>query len=259
MLNKLIRSPHVLEVLVGYGTVHLITLYLYYIYQYTLTDYIIGYIAGGILYTFIEYWFHRVILHNFLFKKAHIHHHNNPVKLKIIAVPLIPVQIYECCLMILLSLISIKTAVMCQLGISISQIIMDYVHLFEHSAYNPWYLKVARNWHKLHHIKTNWEVGHGLTSRFWDVVFNTYPDGRHNTVIWNLYQKYPFTKYLTIPIPLLDFILLQPFIEAETVSSQLTLPTISDCKWGNLLISLISGIIVGLSPLITGIVFGNTQ
>ena len=157
---------------------------------------------------------------------------------------------YEIFLMMLISIYDYKLAILLQLGISISQIIMDYVHVFEHSKFNPWFLKVARNYHKLHHNKSNWELGHGLTSRFWDLVFQTYPDN------WAVQQKYPFSKYLTVPIPLLDFLLLQPLLEDENLhdNSSLILPSFSDVKINNLVIAFISGIIVGYSPFYVGII-----
>lgn len=69
LLNTFIRSPHVYEVLLAYGTVHIISLYLM-IFHYN-TDcktLILSYVCGGFLYTFIEYFFHRVILHHWIFK-----------------------------------------------------------------------------------------------------------------------------------------------------------------------------------------------
>ena len=83
---------------------------------------------------------------------------------------------------------------------------------------NPWFLKAARNWHKLHHHKQNWDIGHGLTTRFWDMIFGTYPDGNvRGTVTWKLYEKYPWSKYLSVPLPLLDFLLIHPLLEKEEV------------------------------------------
>lgn len=246
-----IRSPHLLEVLFAYGTVHLITLCFFYQNGYSSLDYMTGYIGGGVIYTFIEYWFHRVILHRIIFKTAHIHHHNNPVKLKIIATPLLPVQLYEFCLMLFLSSFNTKLAVVCQLGISISQIIMDYLHLFIHSKYNPWFLNCARHWHKHHHNKLNWDLGHGLTTRFWDVVFRTYPDETNTTLVWSVHARYPFTKYITIPLPLIDFLLIHPFVPKDDINSNdFTMPTMQDCKISNLIIATLSGIIVGLSPFV---------
>jgi sterol desaturase/sphingolipid hydroxylase (fatty acid hydroxylase superfamily) len=218
-----------------------------------------GYICGSIFYTFLEYWFHRVILHHWIFKTAHKFHHDNPIKLKIITTPLLVVQLYEICMMFVISLLfDSYTAVFIQVGVSISQIIMGFVHLYEHSVYNPWYLRVARNYHKLHHHKDNWEIGHGLTTKFWDVIFGTFPDGKHsdNSKSWDLYDKYWYIKYITIPIPLLDFIILTPLLTytPDTLdTSKLLKINWLDFKYSKVLIALLSSIFVGFSPFLISI------
>jgi sterol desaturase/sphingolipid hydroxylase (fatty acid hydroxylase superfamily) len=264
-LNSFIRSPHLLEIPLAYGTVHIISIYLLlHVYQKSIEWYFIGLLLGGFMYTFIEYWFHRTILHRFIFKTAHKYHHDNPIKLKIIATPLLPVQTYEFVIMIILSLINPLFAVICQVGISISQIIMDFTHLFEHSKWNPWFLRVARNYHKLHHNKSNWDVGHGLTTKFWDYVFNTLPIGQnifHNntttkTIPWSLYHKYPYLKYINIPLPLIDFMILTPLIKAEDITNEFELPNLDNIKFIKLFVAFLSGIIVGLAPLLLKLLLG---
>lgn len=144
------------------------------------------------------------------------------------------------------------TAVFFQVGISISQIIMDLLHICEHSRFNPWYFQVARNYHKLHHHIRNYEVGHGLTCRFWDTFFNTYPDGSESgTITWELHEKYPITKYISLPLPLIDFILITPFFKLSNNSAK-NFPKLEldNYKISKLIIAVASGIIVGYSPFI---------
>jgi sterol desaturase/sphingolipid hydroxylase (fatty acid hydroxylase superfamily) len=248
-LNFIIRSPHISEVLVAYGGVHVISLYLMiFYYRATFYDILLGYLCGSVFYSFIEYWFHRVILHRWIFYQAHKFHHDNPIKLSIIATPLLVVQIYETFMMVLLSAIfGSYIAVFIQVGVSISQVIMDFVHLYEHSSYNPYILKVARNYHKLHHQKSNWEMGHGLTTRFWDVVFRTFPEN------WNVYKRHPIVKYLTVPIPLVDFLLISPFLDHSNDNQ--SDPMLLKIQWSNyrkdkIMIAMISSIIVGFSPFL---------
>ena len=141
IVKSFIRSPHLLEVFIAYGGVHFISvmLMLFY-YQVSCSVLFSAYVAGSAVYTFIEYVFHRYILHEWIFRQAHEHHHKNPMKLKIIATPLLPVQLYEFCLMVMISYcINPYSAVYLQVGISISQIIMDVLHVCEHSQYNPWF------------------------------------------------------------------------------------------------------------------------
>ena len=94
--KSIIRSPHIFEVLVAYGIVHLFSIYqIFFVFNEGFNTYILGLLLGGIMYTFIEYWFHRVFLHWMpeVMRRAHDNHHKNPTKLKIICTPLIPVQI----------------------------------------------------------------------------------------------------------------------------------------------------------------------
>ena len=69
MIKSIIRSPHILEPLFAYGEVHLISIFALYMYSanlYTmLIEYVRGLLYGGCVYTFIEYWFHRYLLHVF--------------------------------------------------------------------------------------------------------------------------------------------------------------------------------------------------
>lgn len=262
MLKKLIRSPHILEVFVGYGTVHICTiLTLLYYYNVDYNSYFYGLLIGGMFYTFIEYWFHRKLLHHFpkSMKKAHDNHHKNMAKLKIICTPLLPVQIYEILMMLFISyFFGSYQAVIIQTGVSISQIIMDSVHLFEHSQWRPWFLRSARSYHMLHHKKCNHDYGFGLTTCFWDLVFGTLPDNEatkknKELIPWKPFENYIFLKYLQLPIPLLGFILYTPFVKTTNLDeksniSKLKMPKLDDVKYSNIIIAFISGLLVSLSP-----------
>jgi sterol desaturase/sphingolipid hydroxylase (fatty acid hydroxylase superfamily) len=256
MLKFIIRSPHLLEVLVAYGGVHIFSIYHLISFGGGLYDYLFGLFIGGILYTFIEYWFHRYLLHTTFLKSAHQNHHRNPIKLKIIATPLIPVQIYEFIIIISISIISSYWANMFQIGISVSQIIMDYVHYLEHSCYNPWFLTTAKSYHKLHHSKFNYNNGFGLTCPFWDTIFNTsvMPIKKEKTISkkytpWKLYIDYPFLYYTQIPLPMINFILWTPFMNKSPNDKSAPMPNLKDVKPIKLLIALLSSIVVGNAPI----------
>ena len=269
MLKFIIRSPHLLEVLVAYGGVHIFSIYHLISFGGGLYDYLFGLFIGGILYTFIEYWFHRVFLHWMpdAMKKAHDNHHKNPTKLKIICTPLIPVQLYETITMITISyFFSPYIAVLLQTGISISQITMDFVHLFEHSRWRPLFLKSARSYHMLHHKPTNHHMGFGLTSCFWDYVFNTLPDPvtiekKGGKIIpWEPFEKYPILRFFQIPLPLLSFIIYTPFLKNKLINSKgniskLNMPKLEDIKWKKVFIGLLSGIWVSFTPFILSYIF----
>jgi len=256
MIKSIIRSPHLLEVLIAYGGVHLLSIYHLFLFGGNLYDYFLGLIIGGVLYTFIEYWFHRYLLHTSYLKSAHENHHKNPTKLKIIATPLIPVQIYEFTIITSISIISPYWANMFQIGISVSQILMDYVHYLEHSRYNPWFLTTARSYHKLHHSKSNYNNGFGLTCPFWDSVFNTsvFPDKNKKYRAWKLYEEYPFLYYTQIPLPMINFILWTPFSKKTQNDKSAPIPNLKDVKFVKLFIAFLSAIIVGNAPLF-GMIF----
>ena len=65
---------------------------------------------------------------------------------------------------------------LCQIGTSLSQIVMDYFHYLEHSPDYPSLIYSTRSYHKLHHNKFNHNFGFGLTFQFWDLVFSTLPN-----------------------------------------------------------------------------------
>eukprot|EP00003_Mantamonas_plastica_P004570 TRINITY_DN1361_c0_g2_i3.p2 TRINITY_DN1361_c0_g2~~TRINITY_DN1361_c0_g2_i3.p2 ORF type:complete len:151 (-),score=31.16 TRINITY_DN1361_c0_g2_i3:44-496(-) len=96
LVRQFIRSPHWIEVILAYGLVHLSSMYMLFNWlEGTEGDYIIGCALGLVVYTFIEYWFHREILHEWIYKEAHKNHHDHPRRLKIIMTPLLPVQLYD--------------------------------------------------------------------------------------------------------------------------------------------------------------------
>ena len=256
-LKNLVRSPHIIEVLFAYGGVHLISIYLLFSrFNGGLTEYLYGLALGGFIYTFIEYWFHRYLLHVSFLKKAHDNHHARPTKLKIIATPLLPVQVYECLVMVLIAyFFGSYLANLAQIGISISQVIMDYVHFFEHSAYQPWFLASARSYHKLHHRKSNHDFGFGLTCPFWDFVFDTLPNKKnqekHQLVAWEPFTKYSFLEYIQIPLPMITFLLWTPFVKKnKNTSSNMKWPTWDNLYLSNLVIASLSALVVGFSPLL---------
>lgn len=261
IISHIIRSPHIFEVLIGYGGVHIISMLLLF-YKFSkntfttfITYYIIGLSLGGCLYTFIEYWFHRYFLHIGFLKKAHDNHHKNPTKLKIIATPLLPVQIYEIVIMLIIyAFCGSFIANLFQIGISISQIIMDYVHLFEHTSYRPWFLETARSFHKLHHRKSNHDIGFGLTCPFWDMVFGTSPDvetcKKVKATPWQPLVDKPWLKYFNLPFPMVTYLLQTPFIStSDEVSSNLKMPSFIDLKPIKILIAGLSAVAVGLAPV----------
>jgi len=202
ILRKFIRSPHIAEVIASYGGVCMLLSYMC-IHGFGMS---VGYwftwtMIGIIIYTFLEYIFHRWILHEFL-SNAHGNHHKRPRNLRIIATPILPVQLYDFIVIVLLiAIIGRERAYAINCGISFGQCVMDTVHILFHSTFRPWYLESARSYHSHHHFREE-HVAHGLTTSFWDIIFGTFPDS------WHYYKKYPYLKWIQLPFPLLNFIII---------------------------------------------------
>eukprot|EP01097_Dermamoeba_algensis_P010673 TRINITY_DN7963_c0_g1_i1.p1 TRINITY_DN7963_c0_g1~~TRINITY_DN7963_c0_g1_i1.p1 ORF type:complete len:226 (+),score=54.59 TRINITY_DN7963_c0_g1_i1:294-971(+) len=143
--------------------------------------------------------------------------------MKIITTPIIPVQLYEILFVLFVScLFSPVWANTLQIGISLSQITMDIVHIFHHSLNTPALLLAAKSYHSFHHKKNNSDLAHGLTTSFWDAVFGTLPfksknnkkheDEKENTSPqnWPLYEQFWWSRFVQLPFPLVGFILLAP-------------------------------------------------
>ena len=138
--------------------------------------------------TLIEYYFHRVKLHQELdlietaepkdfikLAKSHLIHHAFPNYPTSIVVKLKTILTHLSLLVVIYSLVfSAQTAIFISTGLIFSAIVYDCVHYFIHFGWEPsWQLMVhlKRN-HLKHHFKSA-AGGFGVTSTLWDWVFGT--------------------------------------------------------------------------------------
>ena len=140
---------------------------------------ILSFISGVLLWTFIEYIFHRFLGHvhkgkNF-FKKEHLQHHSKyayfaPVYKKIISALLF----FGLFLVILSFLVSTFTAASFLIGFYSMYGLYELAHYRFHAksplAYIFLVLRKHHFYHHFHNPKTNF----GVTSRLWDRVFGTF-------------------------------------------------------------------------------------
>ena len=122
------------------------------------------------LHNFLEYWFHRAFLHGLVWKIAHEHHHRFQTRLKIICTPMLPVICYAFCLTLaLVPALGLRFACGILSGLAIGQLLMDGVHVIQHSLWRPSFLEVSRSWHAWHHgcDGDDSHSAHGLTCFFW--------------------------------------------------------------------------------------------
>jgi hypothetical protein len=162
---------------------------------------------GLVLYSFLEYVFHRVVLHSFLWEEAHKNHHRHPSRLRIICTPMLPVLLYGLVMTYSIApLVGAARAIGLFAGLGLGQLLMDTVHIVQHSTWHPWWLEVSRSWHSYHHQQVHWDECHGLTCFFWDAVFGTWPSA------WPLAQRFPFVRFMQLPLPLVSSIITWPLL-----------------------------------------------
>ena len=84
--RKFVRSPHILEVLASYGSVCALLSYLCVAhYGLHVVEWFSLATLGCVIYTLMEYIFHRIVLHEYI-PKIHANHHKQPRNLRIIRV-----------------------------------------------------------------------------------------------------------------------------------------------------------------------------
>jgi len=204
LLRRLLRSPHILEVFGTYGMGLIICMSLcFLVHGMSITEWIFWTMVGTSIYTFLEYVFHRFLLH-ITMKPLHDRHHHTPRNFRIIATPLIPVHLVDLVLCTTLYfLLGRQIACGINCGIAVGQMIMDMVHVILHTRNCPWYLSTARSYHYYHHFDTKGDdTAIGLTTTFWDMLFGTLPSH------WQLYRKHPWLRFIQIPLPLLTFVIM---------------------------------------------------
>jgi len=201
MIHKVARSPHIIELLASYAGMGLFEAYLcLWRFQMPVLNFLAWFTIGAAIYTFLEYWFHRFLLHKIL-HSIHNNHHLVPRNLRIIATPLLPVQFVGFSVtFIMVQYIGRDISYALNTGICFGQCMMDLVHVAFHSPYRPWFLESARSFHLHHHFLEDGNA-HGLTTSFWDMIFGTFPQQ------WYYYKKYPWLKYIQLPFPLLTFVI----------------------------------------------------
>lgn len=149
------------------------------------------FVLGVVLWTFFEYWFHRLFFHmepkSDLGKRIHfmahgVHHDYPNDSLRLVMPPAVS---------LMLALIIYWTIFLCVQdygltaglfsGFVTGYLIYDLMHFATHySNYKgKWFQRIKKN-HMLHHYKHH-DSGFGLSSIFWDRVFGTLHDLNSDT------------------------------------------------------------------------------
>jgi sterol desaturase/sphingolipid hydroxylase (fatty acid hydroxylase superfamily) len=122
-------------------------------------------LAGFVLFTFAEYWVHRLVLHRWFYHGTHEMHHVAPSQYVTFAVWKVPA-------FFALMFFVMPPGLFMGFVLSYCWFILWH-HLLHHVDLNarPLLAHYAR-WHLVHHRAARWNFG--ITTPLWDRVFGTY-------------------------------------------------------------------------------------
>jgi cyclopropane-fatty-acyl-phospholipid synthase len=146
------------------------------------------FLSGGVAWTALEYWVHRYILHgrfpdgpgpkqhllHRLFDHLHLEHHRRPWDGNHVNGTLKDTGPFVALFIALSWAFPMATAPMFVAGLIQFYILEEWVHHSVHFCnFKARYFQYIKRHHLYHHSPIGSEVGYGLTSGAWDVVFST--------------------------------------------------------------------------------------
>jgi sterol desaturase/sphingolipid hydroxylase (fatty acid hydroxylase superfamily) len=133
---------------------------------YTDYTYLLWIGAGVMLFTFMEYWAHRIFLHHVYFHEYHELHHTSPASYIVFPLYYVP-AIFTVFFIVFPSAVFV--------GLIVGYMWFQYWHHILHhvdlNVYPRWIQRYAL-WHLKHHKFT--DMNYGITHPLWDMVFGTY-------------------------------------------------------------------------------------
>lgn len=146
---------------------------------------VIGLYAFGLfLWTLIEYCLHRFLFHIDAYLPDHpafftlhfllhgVHHYLPMDRMRLVLPPALLMVLCPPFYKLAHALLPYHMALAAFAGGFMGYILYDCTHYFLHHVRLPWFMKGVKQYHLDHHYK-NYELGFGVTSKFWDVVFGT--------------------------------------------------------------------------------------
>jgi 4-hydroxysphinganine ceramide fatty acyl 2-hydroxylase len=144
---------------------------------------IVGWMLAGVVgWTLFEYWMHRAFFHwkpkNPILKawveRIHIHHHLRPNDYKILnAGPAFALPQAMVSFLVLSMGLGLGRAAWLMMGILIGYFLYECMHYTAHAhTGGKGWVGWLRKYHRLHH-HADWESRFGVTTPFWDWVFQT--------------------------------------------------------------------------------------
>ncbi|KAK6198911.1 uncharacterized protein RJT21DRAFT_122570 [Scheffersomyces amazonensis] len=141
-------------------------------------------IMGLFVWTLVEYCLHRFIFHldgylpdHPVFLTLHfllhgVHHYLPMDGYRLVLPPALFVILAYPFYRLVFSILPFYIACSGFAGGTLGYIMYDMTHYFLHHTKLPQFLQETKTYHLEHHYK-NYELGFGVTSRFWDVIFDT--------------------------------------------------------------------------------------
>jgi sterol desaturase/sphingolipid hydroxylase (fatty acid hydroxylase superfamily) len=138
---------------------------------------------GIIIWTFFEYWFHRLVFHykpssdmgkRFIFMAHGIHHDYPNDSMRLVMPPVVSLGLAFIVYWVLFAIIrDVPVTTSVYAGFVFGYFVYDLTHYATHySNYKgKWFQKIKKS-HMLHHYQ-NGDKGYGLSNVFWDYVFGT--------------------------------------------------------------------------------------
>ncbi|KAK9448110.1 uncharacterized protein V1518DRAFT_334879 [Limtongia smithiae] len=139
---------------------------------------------GTFIWTLVEYLMHRMLFHmddrlpdHQIFFTLHfilhgVHHYLPMDKLRLVMPPTLFIVLATPFYRLAHLLFPYHIGMAIFAGGMFGYVLYDCTHYFLHHAVLPPYFKSLKSYHLEHHYK-NYELGFGVTSKFWDVVFGT--------------------------------------------------------------------------------------
>jgi sterol desaturase/sphingolipid hydroxylase (fatty acid hydroxylase superfamily) len=127
-------------------------------------------VIGFVLFTFAEYWTHRLILHRLFWHATHERHHTHAHEYVVFAVWLLPLFF----LVLLAISVDLTGSGALWCGFATGYVwFLTWHHMLHHREleHRPWVARYAA-WHNQHHM--NIRCNYGITNPVWDYVFGTY-------------------------------------------------------------------------------------
>ncbi|KAJ7191890.1 oxidoreductase [Mycena pura] len=142
------------------------------------------FLLGNVLWTFLEYTVHRFLFHidDLLpdrpvaillhFSMHGVHHYLPMDPLRLVMPPVLFITLQAPFTWLTHKITPAPVANGIIAGAFALYIVYDLLHYALHHTQFPPYLREQKRYHLAHHYK-NSELGFGVTSKFWDIIFNT--------------------------------------------------------------------------------------